>query len=56
VPAVRLVPLDDVLSESLVGVTINGDLVVIPDGNQVAELEQASDETPSIKQPSPRKQ
>ena len=39
VPAVRLVTLEDILSESLVGVTINGDLVVIPDGNEVAKLE-----------------
>lgn len=39
VPAVGLVTLEDILSESLVGVTINGDLVVIPDGNEVAKLE-----------------
>lgn len=38
-PAIRLVSLDDVLSEGAVGVTVNGDVVVIVDGNQVAELE-----------------
>lgn len=39
VPAVSLVSLRDILSEGNSGVTINGDLVVIPDGNEVAELE-----------------
>ena len=41
-PAVGLVALENVLSEGLVGVTVNGDLVVIPDGNEVAELEMTS--------------
>lgn len=40
-PAIRLVSLEDILSESLVGVTVNGDVVVIPDGNQVAKLKMA---------------
>lgn len=61
VPAVSLVALGNILSEGNVGVTINGNVVVVVDGNEVAELEvtsqeQASPETPSIKQPSPRKQ
>ena len=42
VPAVGLVALHDILSEGLVGVTVNGDLVVIPDGNEVAKLEVTS--------------
>lgn len=41
-PAVRLVSLDNVLSEGAVGVTVNGDVVVVVDGNQVAELEVTS--------------
>lgn len=43
VPAVRLVSLEDVLSESLVGVAVDGDVVVVPDGNEVAELEMAGE-------------
>jgi hypothetical protein len=43
VPAVSLVSLVDVLSEGNVGVTVNGDVVVIPDGNQVTELEVTSE-------------
>lgn len=39
VPAVRLVALDNVLSEGAVGVAVNGDVVVVVDGNQVAELQ-----------------
>lgn len=38
-PAISLVALGNVLSEGNVGVAVNGDVVVIPDGNQVAELE-----------------
>ena len=41
-PAIRLVPLDDILGEGLVGVTVDGDVVVVIDGDQVAELEVAS--------------
>ncbi len=74
VPSVRLVSSLDVLSEGDGGVTVNGDVVVIVDGNEVSELqvtkiridslaelttyparEQASEETPSWRQPSPRK-
>lgn len=42
VPAVGLVSLLDVLGEGLVGVTVDGDVVVIVDGNQVAELQVTS--------------
>lgn len=42
VPAVSLVSLRDVLSEGNSGVTVNGDLVVVPDGNKVTELEVTS--------------
>lgn len=42
VPAVSLVALGDILSEGDVGVTINGDVVVVVDGNEVAELEVTS--------------
>ncbi|ROV88950.1 hypothetical protein VPNG_10195 [Cytospora leucostoma] len=38
-PAVGLVSLLNILSEGLVGVTVDGDVVVIPDGDQVAELQ-----------------
>lgn len=41
VPAVGLVSLLDVLGEGLVGVTVDGDVVVIVDGNEVAELQVA---------------
>lgn len=42
VPAVSLISLGDVLGEGNSGVTVNGDLVVVPDGNEVAKLEVAS--------------
>lgn len=42
VPTVRLVALGNILSESLVGVTIDGNVVVVPDGNQVSELKVTS--------------
>lgn len=42
VPAVGLVTLENILGEGLVGVTVNGDPVVIPDGNEVAKLEVTS--------------
>ena len=41
VPAVSLEALQDVLSEGHLGVAINGDVVVIVDGNEVAELQVA---------------
>lgn len=43
VPAVSLITLGNVLSEGDVGVTINGDVVVVPNGNQVAELKVSSE-------------
>ena len=43
VPAVSLITLGDVLSEGNVGVTVNGDVVVVPDSNQVAELKVSSE-------------
>ena len=57
-PAVRLVALQDVLGEGDVGVALNRDVVVIVKNDEVAELlssggEQASDEIPSSRQPSP---
>lgn len=39
VPSVCLHTLVDILSEGTVGVTVNGDVVVIVDGNQVAQLQ-----------------
>lgn len=40
-PAVGLVALENVLGEGHLGAAVNGDLVVVPDGNEVAELEVA---------------
>lgn len=40
-PAVGLVSLDNILSEGAVGVTINGNVVVIVDADEVAELKVA---------------
>jgi hypothetical protein len=42
VPAVGLVSLGDILSEGHSSVAVNGDLVVVPDGNEVAKLEVTS--------------
>ena len=42
VPAVGLETLHDVLGEGTLGVTVNGDVVVIVDGNQVAQLQVTS--------------
>lgn len=42
VPTVGLVPLDNILGEGAVGVTVNRDMVVVPDGNEVAELKVTS--------------
>lgn len=42
-PTVGLVSLGDILSKGDGSVTVNGDLVVVPDGDQVAELEVASE-------------
>lgn len=42
-PAIRLVPLDNVLSEGAVGVAVNGDLVVVPDRDEVTELKMTSE-------------
>ena len=42
-PAVRLEPHLDVLGERTGGVSVNGDLVVVVDGNQVSELEVTSE-------------
>lgn len=42
VPAVGLVALGNILSEGNVGVTVNGNVVVIVDADEVAELEVAS--------------
>jgi hypothetical protein len=41
VPSVRLESFDNILVEGNVGVTIDGDVVVIPDGNQVTQLQVA---------------
>ena len=43
VPAVRLVALEDILGEGNVGVTVNGDMVVVPDGDEVAQLKVTSE-------------
>lgn len=43
VPSVCLHALVDILSEGAVGVSVNGDSVVIIDGNQVAELQVAGE-------------
>lgn len=42
VPAVSLVALGNILSEGDIGVTVNGNVVVVVDGNEVAQLEVAS--------------
>lgn len=42
VPAVSLVALGNILSEGDVGATINGNVVVVVDGNEVAQLEVTS--------------
>lgn len=42
VPAVSLVALGNILSEGNVGVAVNGNVVVVVDSNEVAELEVAS--------------
>jgi hypothetical protein len=66
VPAVGLEALGGVVEEPARGVTVaahlavDGDVVVVVDGDQLAEpqragQEQASWEMPSIRQPSPRK-
>jgi hypothetical protein len=76
VPTVSAEAALNVLSERDIGRAVNGDRVVVPDGNQVVELEvtvsvrtcpglghrathpaseQASEATPSWRQPSPRK-
>lgn len=42
VPAVGFVSLGNILSEGTVGVTIDGDVVVVPDSDEVAELKVTS--------------
>lgn len=42
-PSVRLEPHLDVLGEGTSGVSVDGDLVVVVDGDQVAELEVTSE-------------
>lgn len=39
VPAIRLIALDNILSEGAVGVAVDGDVVVVVDADQVAQLE-----------------
>ena len=58
VPAVRLVALEHVLAERDGGVVLDGDVVVVVEQDQVAELLVAGQrgrlgETPSCRQPSP---
>lgn len=43
VPAVGLIALENIFGEGDIGVAVDGDMVVIPDGNQVTELEMASE-------------
>lgn len=43
VPAVGLVALKNILGEGDFGITVNGDMVVVPDGNEVTELEVTSE-------------
>lgn len=43
VPAVGLIALDNILSEGAVDVTVNGDVVVIVDADEVAKLEVAGE-------------
>jgi hypothetical protein len=41
VPAIGLKSLDNIFSKGAVGVTIDGDVIVVINGNQVAELQMA---------------